>query len=28
MVIAPGYKCDFPGCNAPPFQTQYLLRFV
>ena len=28
MVTAPGYKCDFHGCQAPPFQTQYLLRFV
>ena len=28
MIIAPGYKCDAPDCTAPPFQTQYLLRFV
>lgn len=28
MVIAPGYKCDVPDCPAPPFQTQYLLRYV
>ncbi|KIW02613.1 hypothetical protein, variant [Verruconis gallopava] len=21
-----GYKCDFPGCTAPPFQTSYLLN--
>lgn len=21
-----GYKCDFPGCTAPPFQTPYLLK--
>lgn len=28
MVIAPGYKCDVPDCPAPPFQTQYLLRFA
>jgi hypothetical protein len=21
-----GYKCDFPGCTAPPFQTSYLLK--
>jgi hypothetical protein len=21
-----GYKCTFPSCNAPPFQTQYLLK--
>lgn len=20
------YRCDFPGCTAPPFQTQYLLK--
>ena len=27
--VAPGgmgYKCDNPGCTAPPFQTQYLLN--
>lgn len=23
-----GFKCDYPGCNAPPFQTQYLLKSV
>jgi hypothetical protein len=23
-----GYKCDYPGCTAPPFQTAYLLRCV
>jgi hypothetical protein len=23
-----GYTCDYPGCNAAPFQTQYLLRCV
>jgi hypothetical protein len=28
MIMAPGYKCDAPECTAPPFQTQYLLRFV
>lgn len=22
----PAYVCRFPGCNAPPFQTQYLLN--
>ncbi|KAF2234070.1 hypothetical protein EV356DRAFT_178335 [Viridothelium virens] len=21
-----GYRCEYPGCNAPPFQTQYLLN--
>lgn len=21
-----GFKCDYPGCNAAPFQTQYLLK--
>jgi hypothetical protein len=21
-----GFKCDFMDCNAPPFQTQYLLK--
>lgn len=23
-----GFKCEFPGCGAPPFQTQYLLKYV
>jgi hypothetical protein len=23
-----GYKCDFPGCTALPFQTSYLLKYV
>jgi len=23
-----GFKCNFTGCTAPPFQTQYLLKFV
>ncbi|KAF2815100.1 uncharacterized protein BDZ99DRAFT_190491 [Mytilinidion resinicola] len=23
---ASGFKCDHPGCTAPPFQTQYLLN--
>jgi hypothetical protein len=23
-----GFKCNFAGCTAPPFQTQYLLKFV
>ena len=22
------YKCQYPGCTAPPFQTQYLLKYV
>ena len=22
------FKCDHPGCTAPPFQTQYLLKWV
>lgn len=22
------YRCRYPGCSAPAFQTQYLLRFV
>ncbi|KAL8733828.1 MAG: hypothetical protein Q9166_001816 [cf. Caloplaca sp. 2 TL-2023] len=22
------FKCDFPGCTAAPFQTQYLLKYV
>lgn len=25
IVPADGFKCDFPGCTALPFQTQYLL---
>lgn len=28
MGSTPGFKCDYPDCNAPPFQTQYLLRYV
>ena len=24
--VAGGFKCDHPGCGAPPFQTQYLLK--
>ena len=28
VVITTGYKCDYPGCFAAPFQTQYLLRFA
>jgi hypothetical protein len=23
-----GFKCEFEGCKAPPFQTQYLLKYV
>jgi hypothetical protein len=23
-----GFKCEYPSCNAPPFQTQYLLKLV
>ena len=26
--IVGGYKCDYPGCTAAPFQTQYLLRYM
>ncbi|KAJ4326381.1 hypothetical protein N0V94_000056 [Neodidymelliopsis sp. IMI 364377] len=26
--ITGSYKCDQPGCNAAPFQTQYLLKYV
>ena len=26
IVVNSGFKCDWPGCTAPPFQTQYLLR--
>ncbi|KAL9587525.1 MAG: hypothetical protein Q9212_000227 [Teloschistes hypoglaucus] len=22
------YKCDYPSCTAPPFQTQYLLKYA
>ena len=25
-VITSGFKCEFEGCKAPPFQTQYLLK--
>lgn len=30
MTVIPlgGFKCDYPGCTAVPFQTQYLLRYV
>lgn len=27
-ILMTGYKCDYNGCNAPPFQTQYLLTYV
>ena len=26
MSLGVVYKCDIPGCTAPPFQTQYLLK--
>ena len=26
LAAQQGYSCSFPGCNAPPFQTQYLLN--
>ena len=26
LVGGGGYKCEYVGCNAPPFQTQYLLK--
>ncbi len=26
LVMGPGFMCDYPGCTAAPFQTQYLLR--
>ena len=25
-VLIGGFKCDYPGCEAAPFATQYLLR--
>lgn len=25
-IIMGGFKCEFQGCKAPPFQTQYLLK--
>jgi len=25
LAFATGYQCDYPGCTAPPFHTQYLL---
>ena len=27
-IVGGGFKCDFTGCTAPPFQTQYLLKLV
>lgn len=27
-LISGSYKCDFEGCTASPFQTQYLLKWV
>lgn len=27
-LVTGGFKCDYPGCLAPPFQTQYLLKSV
>lgn len=27
-LMSGGFKCDYPGCPAPPFQTQYLLKLV
>jgi hypothetical protein len=26
--ILGSYKCDYPGCTAAPFQTQYLLKYI
>ena len=26
--LAYGFKCHFPGCTVPPFQTQYLLEYA
>ena len=30
MTVVPlgGFRCDYPGCTAVPFQTQYLLRYT
>lgn len=25
-IVSGGFKCDYSGCSAPPFQTQYLLK--
>ncbi|KAL8722393.1 MAG: hypothetical protein Q9225_001124 [Loekoesia sp. 1 TL-2023] len=27
-IATANFKCDFPGCTAAPFQTQYLLKYV
>ena len=27
-LISGGFKCEHSGCTAPPFQTQYLLKYV
>jgi len=27
-ILNGGFKCDWPGCHAQPFQTQYLLRYA
>ena len=27
-LVSGGFKCDYPGCLAPSFQTQYLLKSV
>ena len=27
VLIGSGFRCDYPGCNSVPFQTQYLLRY-
>lgn len=27
-LAAGHFKCDFPSCTAPPFQTQYLLKYA
>lgn len=26
VILSSGFTCDYPGCSAAPFQTQYLLR--
>ena len=27
-MLLSGFKCDYPGCEAAPFATQYLLRYL
>ena len=27
-LLLGGFKCDYPGCEALPFSTQYLLRYI